>query len=57
MSVPRNAAVIEALRALDKPQRAPTEADRPPVQPLPGPKPRILPGQLDLDGHVYGERT
>jgi hypothetical protein len=39
----------EALRARGLPQRKPTEHDRPPPQPLPGPKARPLPGQLSLD--------
>ena len=48
-------ALVEALRLLRKPRRAPTEADCPPVRPLPGPKPRILDGQIDLYGHVHDD--
>jgi hypothetical protein len=38
----------EALRMHGLPRRKPTEADRPPPQPLPGPKPNHIPGQLEL---------
>jgi len=46
------------LVAAKKALRAPTgKADsyRPPVSVLDGPQIRILPGQLDLDGHEHGK--
>lgn len=45
-----SAAVAVALRALKLRKGRPTEADRPPVTPLPGPKPTVLPGQRSLLG-------
>ncbi len=46
--------VSESLRLRKLPQRKPTEADRPPVTPLPGRQIKPLPGQLDLDGNETG---
>ena len=40
----------EALQALKKRKAPATEGDRPPVTPAPGPRRKILPGQLDFDG-------
>jgi hypothetical protein len=39
----------EALRARRLPARPPTEDDRPPMQPLPGPRRKPLPGQMTLE--------
>ena len=43
----------EALRALRARRGPPTEADVPRVRPLPGKRIRLIPGQLDLKGHVH----
>ncbi len=52
----RNPALYEAERALKKRKGPPSAADRPYV-PIPGPKPKVLPGQLDIYGHEHdGER-
>jgi hypothetical protein len=48
-------ALLEALKFLEKQRRLPTEADRRPVRPLPGPKPAVLDGQIDIFGHVHGD--
>jgi hypothetical protein len=40
--------LTEALRARGLPKLKPSENDRPPVKPLPGPKLHPLPGQLSL---------
>jgi hypothetical protein len=45
----------EAVRALKLEKRAPTGDDAPPVSVLPGPKPRILRGQIDLWGRVHDD--
>jgi hypothetical protein len=45
------AAARAALRAE---KRMPTDADRPPVKPLPGRKPRLHAGQLDFLGGEHG---
>lgn len=47
----------EAFRASKLAQRSPTDDDRPPVSVLPGRKPKILRGQLDLDGDEVGGET
>ena len=49
-----NPGLREALRGLRLPKRAPTEADRPPpASVFPGRKPKLIDGQLDLEGNVY----
>jgi hypothetical protein len=40
----------DALRACKLAKRKPTEDDRPPASTFPGPKPKLLPGQIDLFG-------
>ena len=40
----------KAKRALALPRRRPTDGDRPRLSTFPGPKPKLLPGQLDFDG-------
>jgi hypothetical protein len=47
----------EATRALALPKRKPTDADRPPVSTLPGPRAQVLPGQLDLFGNASPSRN
>jgi hypothetical protein len=47
-------ALAETLRLLRKQRRPPTEADRP-FRPPPGPKPKVLHGQIDLWGRVHGD--
>jgi hypothetical protein len=44
--------LTEALRARRLPKREPRDNDRPPVKPLPGPKARPLPGQLNLADEI-----
>jgi hypothetical protein len=39
----------EAKRALSLEKRRPTDNDRPPPSVFPGRKPRVLPGQLELE--------
>jgi hypothetical protein len=48
--------LTEALRARTLPKGQPTEHDRPPVKPLPGPKARPVPGQLNLADELNQER-
>jgi hypothetical protein len=43
--------LLEATKLAKARKGKPTEADVPPVRPLPGRKPKVLPGQLDLDGN------
>ena len=44
--------LLEAQRLARKARKGkPTAADAPPVRPLPGRKPKVLPGQLDFDGN------
>lgn len=43
--------LLDALRLLKLEKRRPTDADRPPVIPMPGRKVRPHRGQLDLDGN------
>ena len=38
-----------AIRSLRAARRKPDDSDRPPPSTLPGPKPKILPGQLTFD--------
>jgi hypothetical protein len=40
----------ETLRAVKLPKRKPTESDRPPASTFPGRKPKLVRGQLDLEG-------
>jgi hypothetical protein len=53
----RNEKVLPGLRVairMLKARKGPVkEDDRPPVKPLPGRKPRILPGQLDFFGQEH----
>ena len=44
--------LTEALRARRLSMRKPAEHDRPPPAPLPGPKARPLPGQLNLADEI-----
>ena len=48
----RNAALYEAERALKKRKGPASDADRPYV-PIPGPRAKVLPGQLDIYGHEH----
>lgn len=43
--------MVQAQRLAKARPGPPSENDRPPVRPAPGPKPKILPGQFDLDGN------
>jgi hypothetical protein len=45
-----------ALRARRLPKLKPSENDRPPAKPLPGPKEHPLPGQLSLADETTTER-
>jgi hypothetical protein len=47
--------LVEALQLLRKARRSPTETDIPPPRPLPGHKPKVLNGQLDIYGRVHGD--
>jgi hypothetical protein len=49
----KRSALHEAELALKKRKGPATEADRPPLSVAPGPKVRILEGQLDLDGNIH----
>ena len=49
-SRPDRPGLREAKRALGKRTGKATDADRPPITPLPGPKRKPVPGQLDVFG-------
>jgi hypothetical protein len=51
MDDPTPPGVKKALQALRLPKRKPTDADRPPPSTFPGRKAKVLPGQLDFEGH------
>jgi hypothetical protein len=44
-----NPGLRDAVRAKRLPARPPTEGDRPPPQPFPGPKRKPLPGQIKIE--------
>lgn len=43
--------LLEAQRLAKARPGPPSAYDAPPVRPLPGPKPKVLPGQLDIFGN------
>ena len=48
MTWKKSPGLVEATRLLKARKGKPTDADRPSPRPLPGPKRKPLPGQLDL---------
>jgi hypothetical protein len=53
-SKPLTPAMSAARAALRAEKRRPTDADRPPVRPGPGRKPKLPAGQLDFFGGEHG---
>lgn len=47
-----SAGLTAAIQAQKLRKGPPDEQNQPPVRPLPGKKPKALPGQLDLDGNA-----
>jgi hypothetical protein len=56
MSHKTSRGLADAVRARGLRKGKPSEHDRPPVQPLPGPRTRPLPGQLGLADEIDLER-